>query len=133
MDNPIVIGLLIVAGVIYKIYESFKEEQAKAKVRMEKLKKQNPIQNTIEKHPHRPIQQQPMEINKPTTFTKEERIQREYSDAIERYNRKKVEDKNRREKLKTTIKPELEILEEGVSFDLREAIIQQAILNRPYA
>jgi len=133
MDNPIVIGLLIVAGVIYKIYESFKEEQAKAKARMEKLKKQNPTPNTIEKHPRRPIPQQPMEINKPTSFTKAEKIPREYPDAIERYNRRKVDEKNRKEKLKTTIKPELEVLEENVSFDLRNAIIQQAILNRPYA
>ena len=134
MDNPIVIGLLIVAGVIYKIYESFKEEQVKAKLRMEQLKKkQAKNQIPVEQRSPQPIADRHIEINNPATLTKQERIHAEHTDAIEKYNRRKVEEKKRREKLKTAIKPELEILDDGVSFDLRQAVIQQAILNRPHA
>src|SRR5690606_24421006 len=42
MENPLGVILLVVAGIAYKIYESCKEEQAKAKQRAENLKPRLP-------------------------------------------------------------------------------------------
>lgn len=133
MDNPIVIGLLIVAGVIYKIYESFKEEQAKAKVRMEKLKKQTKNSVNIPELPSKPTYRKGFDFTNPNTLSKAERINKENAEATEKYERRKAMAINRRKELKMQIKPELEILEDELSFDLRQAVIQQAILNRPYS
>jgi len=133
MDNPIVIGLLIVAGVIYKIYESFKEEQSKAKLRMEKLKKQAQKTINIPELPNKPTHRKDFDFANTNTLSKAERINKENADATEKYERRKAMAIKQRKELKMQIKPELEILDDQISFDLRQAIIQQAILNRPYS
>lgn len=161
MENPFGIGLLIIAGIIYKVYKSFQEEQNKAKERMEKLKRQQqtvtkqadiPIPKRQMRHPapniphqkQETVQQKPRfedypefrEVQKP--IVKEDVIYRkEMPEEVvhiqemkriqkERYSTQKSKDTTN--KLKHV---ELQPLEEH-GFDLRQAVIQEAILRRPY-
>lgn len=143
MDNPILIALIIIGSVIYKIYQGYKEEQEKAKKRMEQLKKQlqkdSPFQEISVPVPA----VQPAKTVSKTTLVshKNQELSRDIPqyDEVEIARQRKLEQQRiaaekrlKQEKSKTATKRiELEVLE-GQHFDLRQAVIQQAILERPY-
>lgn len=143
MDNPILIALIIIGSVIYKIYQGYKEEQEKAKKRMEQLKKQlqkdSPFQEISVPVPT----VQPAKTVSKTTLVshKNQELSRDIPqyDEVEIARQRKLEQQRiaaekrlKQKKFKTATKRiELEVLE-GQHFDLRQAVIQQAILERPY-
>ena len=150
MENPIGIILLIIAGVIYKIYEGYKEEQAKAKKRMEKLKRKSPTGDPVfrENTPRKP-RTSPIPSVKPDPVV-QEIPRRDYPEfelpapvQPKRHSPTPSAEYKRPEKRRDSArirnKP-LEIIDtseqlpdaDQPKFDLRQAIIQQAILNRPY-
>lgn len=161
MENPLGIGILIIAGIIYKVYKSFQEEQNKAKERMEKLKRQQksvtkqadiPMPKRQMRHPapdipyQKPetVQQKPKfedypefrEVQKPVVKEKvtyreempEEVVHIQEMKRIQKERYSTQKSKNTTNKLQRV---ELHPLEEH-SFDLRQAVIQEAILKRPY-
>lgn len=148
MENPIGIVLLIIAGVIYKIYEGYKEEQAKAKKRAERLKKK-PQQQQAPSHrgkprPTLPSPRRPetVVLDYPTTDFPEFQTPAPSpsrpdvpSQQTHQTPRPSRSDRKRQEKTIEVL--ETDQIESGspkkINFDLREAVIQQAILNRPYS
>lgn len=143
MDNPILIALIIIGSVIYKIYQGYKEEQEKAKKRMEQLKKQLQKDSPFQEIPVPVPAVQPAKTVSKTTLVnhKNQELSRDIPqyDEVEIARQRKLEQQRiaaekrlKQEKSKTAIKRiELEVLE-GQHFDLRQAVIQQAILERPY-
>ncbi|MGO1595562.1 MAG: hypothetical protein ACTHZ1_00130 [Sphingobacterium sp.] len=147
MENPIGIILLIIAGVIYKVYQGYKEEQEKAKKRMEKLKRKVPAGTTVvRENASRTPRTSPIPSVKPDPvlsrpsrdypeFELPTPVQSERHTSPPKYKRPE----KRRDSTPTT-KKALEIVETSdqlydsnrPEFDLRQAIIQEAILNRPY-
>lgn len=161
MENPFGIGLLIIAGIIYKVYKSFQEEQNKAKERMEKLKRQQqtvtkqadiPMPKRQMRHPapniphqkQETVQQKPRfedypefrEVQKP--IVKEDVIYREempeevvHMQEMKRIQKERYSTQKSKDTTNKLKRVELQPLEEH-SFDLRQAVIQEAILKRPY-
>ncbi|MGV6944929.1 hypothetical protein [Sphingobacterium kyonggiense] len=161
MENPFGIGLLIIAGIIYKVYKSFQEEQNKAKERMEKLKRQQqtvtkqvdiPMPKRQMRHPapniphqkQETVQQKPRfedypefrEVQKP--IVKEDVIYREdmpeevvHIQEMKRIQKERYSTQKSKDTTNKLQRVELHPLEEH-SFDLRQAVIQEAILKRPY-
>lgn len=151
MENPFGIVLLVVAGIIYKIYESYKEEQAKAKKRLEDLKRQ---QQTVTDYPEFEPKRQPdrrpapviKEERRPAPVIREERKPKpvnkvenyvDYQELPDEVKRLQTQNQQRRNenlkgKLKRLEPVQVEELDKNEHFDLRKAVIQQAILNRPY-
>ena len=141
MENLII--LIIVVGAIYKIYKGYIEEQEKAKKRMEQIKRE--LQN---KNPHQapvpqiPIPQPVKTSSKPPLVTqKKAESFNDYPefDEVEIARQRKIEQKRleaerrlKQERQRTPTKQiQIEDLDEQ-HFDLRKAIIQQAVLERPY-
>lgn len=143
MDNPILIALIIIGSVIYKIYQGYKEEQEKAKKRMEQLKKQLQKDSPFQEIPVPVPASQPAKTVSKTTLVsrKNQELSRDIPqyDEVEIARQRKLEQqriaaekRTKQEKSKPATKRiELEVLE-GQHFDLRQAVIQQAILERPY-
>ncbi len=142
MENPFGIVLLVVAGIIYKIYESYKEEQAKAKKRLEDLKRK---QQTVTDYPEFEPKKQPergpapviREERRPAPVIREERKPEPASELPDEVKRLQTQNQQRRNenlkgKLKRLEPVQIEELDKNEHFDLRKAVIQQAILNRPY-
>ena len=135
MDMENLIILIIVIGSIYKIYQGYKEEQEKAKKRMEQIKRElqnkNPHQNPI---PQTPVLQPVEPVSKPTLVTHKKEESFENFPTYDELEQKRLEinKKLQQERQKQPIKPvQLEEIDSGY-FNLRKAIIQQAILDRPY-
>lgn len=125
-------ALLIIGGVIYKIYSEFQKEQEKARRRIPQMQAPQPppaaAQPSVDTAPTEPVLTPPI----PKVIT-----QKDTASFFEREdNVRKKTDKRRlevnQEKLRVTETNEVAEKKEMVSFDLREAIIQSAILNRPY-
>lgn len=150
MENPIGIILLIIAGVIYKVYEGYKEEQAKAKKRMEKLKRKAPTGDPVfRENTSRKPRTSPIPSVKPDPVVRET-PRRDYPEfeiptpaQPKRHNHTPPEEYTRSERRRDSARIKnktLEVVEtseqlpdsDHPKFDLRQAIIQQAILNRPY-
>lgn len=135
--------LLVIGGILYKIYDSYKEEQEKAKQRMEKLRKQQQGQvvtsNIPEPPPVRRAQTTPIPEVIYQQVEKKEKIkaavyQETIPDEVVLMQNRRLE-KARKEKQQQalTLQRRLEVEElEPEHFDLRKAVIQQAILERPY-
>ncbi len=135
--------LLVIGGILYKIYDSYKEEQEKAKQRMEKLRKQQQGQvvtsNIPEPPPVRRVQTTPIPEVIYQQVEKKEKIkaavyQETIPDEVVLMQNRRLE-KARKEKQQQTLtlQRRLEVEElEPEHFDLRKAVIQQAILERPY-
>lgn len=146
MENPIGIILLIIAGVIYKVYQGYKEEQAKAKKRMEKLKKTVKQRDTIFKeHPAGKPRTSPTLLGKPQPRKRQMPVNDypEFQTPVPIPSESRTHEYKRPAKRVTSPRgldrpieikedPAPEIGSKRVEFDLRQAIIQQAILNRPY-
>ena len=127
-------ALLIIGGVIYKIYTEFQKEQEKARQRRPSAPpvsaKQIPVPT--------PVMAAPKTDNFPTSTAQpySEMQQPRYEEAYSSYQGFVPEEvqKVKRSREKTKIK-ELKVenlADEKVDFNLREAIIQSVILNRPY-
>ena len=145
MDNPILIILIVIGSVIYKIYQGYQEEQEKAKKRMEQLKKQLQTENPFKTPPAavpQPAKAKP--VQKPTLVSHQKPVEI-YSDVptydeVEMVRQRKLEQQRRaaekrlkEERQKAQSKPmEVESLDVVYHFNLRQAIIQQAVLERPY-
>ncbi|QBR12378.1 hypothetical protein [Sphingobacterium sp. CZ-2] len=152
MENPFGIVLLVVAGIIYKIYQSYKEEQAKAKKRLEELKRKH---QTVTDYPEFEQKKQPerrpapvireerrpapviREERRPAPVIREERKPEPASELPDEVKRLQTQNQQRRNenlkgKLKRLEPVQVEELDKNEHFDLRQAVIQQAILNRPY-
>lgn len=119
-------ALLIVGGVIYKIYSEFRKEQEKARRRVPSI----PVPKHIPTPPQT-VKTSPARIpvppKVPTTSTfKSENLPEEVKKAQQQRKEKKLP----KIEIET---PKLEILAESkVAFDLRQAVIQSVILERPY-
>ncbi|MEI5984934.1 MULTISPECIES: hypothetical protein [Sphingobacterium] len=142
MENPFGIVLLVVAGIIYKIYQSYKEEQAKAKKRLEELKRKH---QTVTDYPEFEQKKQPerrpapviREERRPAPVIREESKPEPASELPDEVKRLQTQNQQRRNenlkgKLKRLEPVQVEELDKNEHFDLRQAVIQQAILNRPY-
>lgn len=120
MDNFIP-AILIIGGIIYKIYNEFQKEQEAARKRKSSMpKKPIPVPTgveTIASAPKLPVNPVPAPSIKQTVPT-EVLIARK-----------------RREEQRAQVKRPMEVieLEEKPVFNLREAVIQSAILERPYS
>lgn len=121
-------ALLIIGGVIYKIYSEYQKEQEKARRRIP----QTPPPVVVEQRP-RPTAIKPTISSPIPVIPKVEHSGDILEDAkIARERRMAAAKSN-----KTTVAPLLlDTVEEREgkvsSFDLREAVIQSAILERPY-
>lgn len=122
--------LLIIGGVIYKIYSEYQKEQEKARRRMPQVPPPTPPV-TSEQRPQRTVVEPTMSIPIPVPPKKMLRA-RDMPEEVRKMREKRSAETNSNKK--AIVKPvvDLEKTEGTTSFDLREAVIQSAILNRPY-
>jgi len=125
MENLLIV-LIFIGSIIYKLYSNYKKELEKAKTR-------NPNQRPVNQGDTyaEPIPQQVRDISRPIPTPKE--VTYSYENSIPEEVMKMRESKKmprlKRDKSETE---EAHIPQKHVEFDLREAVIQAAILERPY-
>lgn len=138
-------GLLIIGAIIYKIYSEYKKEQENVRRRMQQNRNPPPSVPPVvfEEQQPRPTVTQPT-ITPPTLsepvappIPKVEYYV-EVPETVKKAREARERNQNRTNSLtKTIVKPVVDLDEEeqdGVtSFDLRDAVIQSAILNRPHS
>lgn len=130
--------LLVVGGILYKVYENYKEEMEKSKKRLEKLRQPAPVphaaiptKKTVER-----TRIQDLEPNSkpsesfPTGDSYPLEIQQTMNE-VEYAQKQRAERQLRQKKAQLHDEAHNEILDHS-KFDLRRAVIQQAILERPY-
>lgn len=130
MENLVVV-LLFVGSIVYKIYTNYKEEMEKSAKRGPQrppIAKQQSPATVVKPQQYNPtpppIPQPNIPQTAPSFVTKSNTIQ-EIPDEVQRI----------RESRKKNPKLDLEEVEEKqepIAFDLRQAVIQSAILERPY-
>lgn len=123
-------ALLIIGGVIYKIYSEYQKEQEKARRRMPQTPPSSQPQEVFEQRPQPPVIEPTMSVPMPA-IPKEEY----FRNMPEEARRAKAKREATTNNLKTATPLVVDIEEEKentTSFDLREAVIQSAILHRPY-
>lgn len=120
-------ALLIIGGVIYKIYTEYQKEQQKAQARMPRKQPQPAPQtataNTTAARPapaHTRVQQP---VANP--FQKQAVKNPAIPEEVQRARARKEQDRKH-------VKAPVEQEQYQPAFDLREAVIHAAILNRPY-
>ncbi|NQD72748.1 hypothetical protein HP439_18655 [Sphingobacterium shayense] len=114
-------ALLIIGGVIYKIYSEYKKEQEKARKRIPSRPSKNMTQ-PVKMETTPPI---PKTLSVPIP-TEKTRLQKYVSETFQ------AEGPKRNSKA-IPKKLEVEVVPDPVhKFDLRQAVIQSAILDRPY-
>lgn len=123
MENSLII-LIFIASIIYKLYSNYKEE-------MEKSKKRN-----LQNRPLAPIENIPPVEAPPTsraTYTEIPKVTETQSkpDLTSSSSNLNLERQNK-VAIKSLSTNKKEIETEIVDFDLRQAVIQSAILERPY-
>lgn len=130
MENFLII-IIFIGSIIYKIYSNYKEEIEKAKKRIPHQQTVIPVDTYIE-----PNFNKERKMMTPSTVTKNKTdntyISRNYdtiTDEIPEEVRKVIASKIQ----KKSSDPKQEILiQEPFKFDFRQAVIQAAILDRPY-
>ncbi|NGM66383.1 hypothetical protein [Sphingobacterium sp. SGR-19] len=124
-------ALLIIGGVIYKIYSEYQKEQEKARRRMPQTPPlpTHPIQS--EPQPQRTVIEPTMSIPIPVAPKKTEQM-RDTPLEVRKIKEERLIDVTRVKKISPKVAPEIEEKDDVIPFDLREAVIQSAILNRPY-
>ena len=132
MEN-ILPALLIIVGVIYKIYTEYQKEQEKARRRMPQVPHTQPLPTDEYVQPtlSEPLKPTPVPALPPIA-ERIESIPEEWRPI--NYNRM-LEKEDKKEKI-ITVNPVVDLEEEvegTLSFDLREAVIQSAILERPHS
>ncbi|MBD1434102.1 hypothetical protein H8B06_14790 [Sphingobacterium sp. DN00404] len=120
-------ALLIIGGVIYKIYTEYQKEQEKARRRMPQVPPPTPPV-TSEQRPEPNVIEPTVSI--PTPINKTERL-RDIPKEVKKITDERLAEANRK-KAAMKVVPEMEEEDDVVPFDLRKAVIQSAILNRPY-
>ncbi len=122
MEN-LIPALIIIGSIVYKIYSEYQKEQEKARHR--KIG-QPPVPAPVQQHvPASPLPELPKQ-QKPTPLKKKPVYQEVIPEEVNRMRLTKKEPKkaiSNIQKSENSNKP---------TFDLREAVIQSAILNRPY-
>lgn len=123
MENFLVI-IIIIAFIVYKIYKNFMQESEKAKKRNFQ---QKPVVSI-------PFPEQPTEnivLPKNTTKTKQAFEPDYFNPIIDKKNIDNNNNNNNTGKPIKNIQIE-ELNKQLVQFDLRQAVIQSIILERPY-
>lgn len=130
MENLLIV-LVFVGSIVYKIYSNYKEEMEKAA----KRKPQHPTlpQNVEPKTIAKPYQQPsipPPIPKKSTTMSQREFVTKSniVQDTPEEVQRIKQNRKTQSKPLTEKVVGE----NQTIQFDLRQAVIQAAILERPY-
>ncbi|WP_437922289.1 hypothetical protein [Sphingobacterium sp. LRF_L2] len=119
--------LLIVGGAIYKIYSEYKKEQEKARHRKPNIPPTPPV-TTIPP----PVMRETMKAKPAIPVVKKQSNTKVdlYPEEVARVREQKKTTKSQHKEVPSL---ELEVLkEQEMAFDLRQAIIQSAILERPY-
>ena len=134
MENLLIV-LVFVASIVYKIYSNYKEEMAKSAKR--NPQRQSHQQNTAPpplSPAHRP-QSTPPPIPKivqqqvANPFVTKSNVIQDIPEEVQRAKQnRKVKPIERKDRLDN----EEQLERQPVSFDLRQAVIQAAILDRPY-
>lgn len=126
-------ALLIIGGVIYKIYSEYQKEQEKARRRMPQTPPPptptHPIQS--EPQPKRTVIEPTMSIPIPVPPKKNEHMG-DTPVEVRKIREERLIDVTRVKKISPKVAPEIEEKDDVIPFDLREAVIKSAILNRPY-
>ena len=124
MENFIVV-LISVGFVIYNIYRNFQKEVEKSKSRRPNVRPQTvPVETynqPLEKVKHKEVKKQKIE----SVYVPE--LPAEVIAAQERRRQSKIEKHIALKRIQ-----EVEQEKTGIEFDLRQAVIQSAILERPY-
>lgn len=124
MENSLVV-LIIIASVIYKIYTNYKKEVEKTKQRNYR-KKPNPTPVYIPE----PIQQK-QNVNSP--YADETYVYSNQLETVPDEVKRITELKKQNQSLGTIkVEDENKNSQKRYPFDLRQAILQSAILERPY-
>ncbi|MFD2594136.1 hypothetical protein [Sphingobacterium griseoflavum] len=121
--------LLIIAGVMYKIYSEYQKEQEKARRRQPQVP---PIPPTTAEPvtKMRKAKSIPPPIRKQMPSRSRVVVEEMVPSEVQQLREKK---KVMKEHSKAIPAPKLEVLpEHSLDFDLRQAVIQSAILERPY-
>lgn len=128
--------LLIVAGVVYKIYTEYKKEQDKAVKRNVNRPVSPPVQQRqgpkpvivppVQKREQIPVKSQ-KPIQRPTVVQRP--VKEEIPQEVLRLRKAKEVARTKQAQQLVVIDPEEE---KAFEFDLRNAVIQAAILERPY-
>ncbi|MBD1423532.1 hypothetical protein [Sphingobacterium chuzhouense] len=124
-------ALLIIGGVIYKIYSEYQKEQEKARRRMPQTPPPPTPPTPSEQQSQRTVIEPTMSIPIPVPPKKTERT-RDMPEEVRKTREKRLADTNHMKKIPTKVEPQIEEKDNAIPFDLREAVIQSAILNRPY-
>lgn len=119
-------ALLIIGGVIYKIYSEYQKEQEKARRRRPNIPAGVPIPIPVQtKTPPKPAVAKPL-----PTIPHQKFENTALPDEVKKIQTQREQRKQSKIEIET---PKLQVITEPtVSFDLRQAIIQSAILERPY-
>ncbi|HLS38309.1 MAG TPA: hypothetical protein VK023_08555 [Sphingobacterium bovisgrunnientis] len=124
MENFIIV-LIAIGGLIYNVYKNYQKEMEKSKSRRPNVRPQPtpspPIQQTIEKVKRQETYTAPFER------TYQEEIPAEVIAAQQRRRQNQIKNP-----LPTLRIEEKQTEKNVVDFDLRQAVIQAAILERPY-
>src|SRR5690606_4711238 len=135
MEN-ILIVLAIIGSVIYKMYTGYKEEMEKAAKRKQQQRPPMPVQTQQHPQPQvvppRPTAR-PVQIPIPPTPKKKippvVRYEKEVPSEVKRVQQGRSE---RAYKKVEILEEKREKEKQPFEFDLRQAVIQSAILERPY-
>ncbi|PRD52669.1 hypothetical protein [Sphingobacterium gobiense] len=124
-------ALLIIGAVIYKIYSEYQKEQEKARRRLPQAPPPTPpVISEAEQKMQRRVTESTTPAHIPIPAKKVERSLGK-PEVVRKTREERSADAKLLKKIPSKVVPEIE--EKGeVSFNLREAIIQSAILNRPY-
>lgn len=127
MENGLIV-LIFIASLVYKIYSSYKEEMAKAA-------KRNPQKRpaTVPTIPIPPTAASTIPSIEKNTYSQENVIRNPFADIPEEVRR--VQESKVQQQIKRASKnqPSESSTKDVVpKFDLRQAVIQSTILERPY-
>lgn len=124
-------ALFIIGAVIYKIYTEYQKEQEKARRRMPQAPQSKP--------PVPPEHQPRRTVIEPTTAVplpiphQKTKYAPDIPDEVRKLREQKQQKATHAKKIVVELEKEIESEKEAsISFDLREAVIQSAILNKPY-
>lgn len=156
MENILPV-LLIVGGLIYKIYQNYQEEMEKAKKRQQGMPKSTAAPKTIVAQPRtktakrretvspipptpEPIYDRKLGRPKPTKIVRRpvelpEKmvLQHEVPTEVSRMRAQRAQQKLAKKIEVVPVAEALAVQQSNPHFDLRQAVIHAAILERPYA
>lgn len=126
MENFLIV-IIFIGSILYKVYTNYKKE-------MEKTKKRNPQQRPIPSATsyNPPVEREYYPSNN-RTIPSDFQVKTNYADNSIPDEVRRITDAKKTAKLKTLVlKTEQENIQKPIEFDLRQAVIQSIILERPY-